>query len=142
MFTIEHKHMCFFFTKDQTFLSFIFYSHYNNKIKIPVSNSENDRDRDLQLALQCLIGALSDNTDAVNKMREQQERTSELVSSLAKSIDKREEQQMGISKTYLAEIRTLSEQMKDSNIQRTVHPLSNSTLMETNQSNNSENSIK
>ena len=92
------------------------------------------------MALQCLTGALKDNTEAVNKMREQQERTDKLLSNLAEEFRKSREEQTRISKTCLAETRTVSEQIEELNIQRTVNPLLNSTLIDTNQSNSSENS--
>ena len=92
------------------------------------------------MALQCLTGALKDTTDAVNKMREQQKRTDKLLSNLAEKFRKSREEQTLISKTCLAETRTVSEQIKELNIQRTINPLLNSTLIDTNQSNSSENS--
>ena len=44
----------------------------------------------MKLALRCLNGAIKDNTEAVNKMREQQEKITKLPSSLPDDLKRGE----------------------------------------------------
>ena len=72
----------------------------------------------MKLALRCLNGAIKHNTEALNKMRERQEKTTELPSSLADDLKKRKDEQRVFSKTCLAQTK-----IREINIQRTVIPL-------------------
>ena len=72
--------------KDQTF-----FPHKKNKILD--SKSEHNKEVNLTLTLPCFTGAIKDNTEAVNKMRERQDKTTELPSSLADDLKKRGDEQ-------------------------------------------------
>ena len=61
----------------------------------------------MKLTLLCLNGAIKDNTEALNKMRERQEKTTELLSSLTDDLKKRGDEQLSVSKTCLAQKKKL-----------------------------------
>ena len=91
----------YMFTKSdilEFFLKTKFFSSFHKKNKIS-SQNQSMTEVNLKLALRCLNGAIKDNTEALYKMRERQEKTTELPSSPADDLKKSGDEQRVFSKT-------------------------------------------